>query len=1121
MTADVSVARARTGDGLVRSVGLWRAVVHRSRADWPVVTAAFVLLVCAVGLLTTGALYGETVALGGLRQAVLAAPAADRAVVVRTSAAPAEVAALDQTVFDQVGGALSTVGGEVDLVVATDSLAPAGMDTTTAREHLTRLASYAQLDRHADLVAGRWAEPGRDPLEATLSDGAATALGLGVGGQVKLARGLDPSQVVTVTVVGVWRPRPDDGYFLASPLELQGVDDAGGVTTRGPFVVTADDMVSRPLATRLDLEWRGLPSIDGLGVDRIGPLGDAVTSLQPALRAAVPGPRSVTIATKLPAILADAKRSILVSQSGITLLTIQFAVLAGYAVLLVGGLLVDRRRSETALLRSRGASSVHLVELGFGEAVILAIPAVIVAPLIAIAVVRLLGAVGPLAGSGVAASAGLDPGLIGVAVLGGLIGIAVLTLPSVVSEGSPRGIRAALGRQVGRTMGQRLGIDLALVVLAAVALWQLRLYGAPLTRNARGVLGIDPLLVAAPAIGLLAGAVLATRLIPRIAEIGERVLGRRRGIVSPLGARQVARRPLRYTRSALLIVLATALGTFAAASAATWARSQVDQAAYRAAGDLRAVLSGYPSIPEWGSGSALRSIHGVAAATPVSTQSLDVGRTVRDGRLLAVDPSVVRTMVRFPAEAASTPGLLDQLAAGRPTGDGIPIDGRPRRLALTLNADLTIDASSSGGLTIPPDWQAITTAIEIQDGDGRLHRLETGTLGVAAKNGRIEVPVSGTVAGLPVSATYPLRLLSIELAIAPPTNMVMTGSVELVGVSASASDSGADWQPVGGVPGATGWTWTRQETQRTTPYRPRAGSPGRIEIGLGDETSPALFGSFDQPGATYRLTAPMVGDGIVDAIAGDRLLALTGAAPGDTISLSAGAQALTVRIIGSTPSFPPLDPATPFVVVDGATLDLVAYDASGFSVPTTEWWLSADDASAPTIATALAGPPYGVSQVVRRTALAAALADDPIWLGVVGALGLGAVAAVAFAAIGFLVGSAVSTTERIPELALLRALGLSGRQMSSWLSLEQVFLLVVGLVGGALLGLLLAWLVLPYSTLDPTGAAVVPTPVIVVPWAAILPIYLVSGLVMLVAAAVLARQVPERRVSAILRAGER
>ena len=67
--------------------------------------------------------------------------------------------------------------------------------------------------------------------------------------------------------------------------------------------------------------------------------------------------------------------------------------------------------------------------------------------------------------------------------------------------------------------------------------------------------------------------------------------------------------------------------------------------------------------------------------------------------------------------------------------------------------------------------------------------------------------------------------------------------------------------------------------ERTTAYRPPTGSPGRIEIGLGDEASPALFGIFDQPGATYRLAAPLIGDGIVEAIAGDRLLALTGAPP--------------------------------------------------------------------------------------------------------------------------------------------------------------------------------------------------------------------------------------------------
>ena len=61
------------------------------------------------------------------------------------------------------------------------------------------------------------------------------------------------------------------------------------------------------------------------------------------------------------------------------------------------------------------------------------------------------------------------------------------------------------GRQARTTLAQRLGLDLALVAVAGVALWQLRLYGAPLTRNAQGPLGLDPLLVAAPAIGLVGG----------------------------------------------------------------------------------------------------------------------------------------------------------------------------------------------------------------------------------------------------------------------------------------------------------------------------------------------------------------------------------------------------------------------------------------------------------------------------------------------------------------------------------------------------------------------------------------------------------------------------------------
>ena len=1107
---------------MLGTVGLWRAVVHRSRADRLVVAAAFVLLLSAVSLLATGALYGDTVALGGLRQAVLAAPPADRSVVVRTSATPAEVAALDATVTQELTTALGSSGGEVALVGRSGSLAPVGLTTEEARGHLTLLASYGDLAEHATLVEGRWAEASDAPLEASLSEGAAAALGLRIGDRVRLSRGLGATQIVEVSVVGLWRPEADDPYWLGDTLELSGVRQDAQLTTRGPFVVAAADLIAADIDREVDLEWRALPAIDGLRVDRIDALRGAVENARTRIRAVVPPPRQITVATKLPTILADVSRSILVARSAVILLTAQFAVLAGYAVLLVGGLLIERRRAEAALLRSRGATSGHLVALAFGEAVLLAIPAMIVAPFLAVGLVRLVGASGPLAASGVVSTVGVGDGVMTVSALAGLASILVLTLPSLVSDGSPAGVRAALGRQVGRTMAQRLGIDLVLVVVAVIALWQLRLYGAPITRNARGVLGVDPLLVAAPAIGLLAGAVLATRLVPRLAEIGERTLGRRRGLVLPLGARQLARRPLRYTRSALLLILATALGTFAAASSATWARSQVDQAGYQAAGDARVVVSDYPELPAWAFGSAYRGRarrdRGDARLAPIARR-----RPSRTGRPAAGDrPGRGRRDRHLPAGRWSCAGSARRARrsppddrwrhAGRPTKAAGP-DHRRRperehRRDRRHSGPARLAGDLGGGR--PERWRRAAAADRRRCHGSQRGRHDRGRL-------------VGTVGELPVEPVYPLRLEAVELGVTSPPDLIMVGSLELRGVSISQTLSGGaadSLTPVAFDPAAPGWTWTRTDAERTTVYRPPAGTPGRLEIGLGDETSGSLFGSFGGPGATFRLVADPSGDGSIAAIAGDRLLALTGAHVGDTIAVSSAAERLSVRIVGRAATFPPLDPNVAFLVVDGASLDQAAFSATSFPAVVKEWWLSADDSRVSAVAATLAERPYSATTVIRRTALAEDLAGDPIWLGVVGVLALGSLAAIVFAVIGFVVSATVSTGERLGELALLRALGLSGRQLSAWLTLEQVFLLAVGLVGGSALGQLLAWLVLPYATLSPTGASVVPAPVVVVPWEIVLPVEvgLATGLIAFVLA--LARQVPESRLTRVLRAGE-
>jgi ABC-type antimicrobial peptide transport system permease subunit len=158
--------------------------------------------------------------------------------------------------------------------------------------------------------------------------------------------------------------------------------------------------------------------------------------------------------------------------------------------------------------------------------------------------------------------------------------------------------------------------------------------------------------------------------------------------------------------------------------------------------------------------------------------------------------------------------------------------------------------------------------------------------------------------------------------------------------------------------------------------------------------------------------------------------------------------------------------------------------------------------------------------VIGRDELAAILSQDPVPLGLIGVLGLGSLAAMLFAGIGFLVSSTVSTSERLGEFALLRALGLSAGQLAVWLSIESVFLLAVGLLAGSLLGLVLAFLVLPFATLTQTGAVAIPAPVVVVPWESIVPVYLAGVLMFVLSVWLVRRQLPDARISGVLRTGQ-
>jgi hypothetical protein len=692
----------------------------------------------------------------------------------------------------------------------------------------------------------------------------------------------------------------------------------------------------------------------------------------------------------------------------------------------------------------------------------------------------------------------------GVAAVTGLLALVALVLPTLAGGVSIAGVRVAAGRQVGRTLPQRLGLDLALVLLAAIALFQLRLYGAPITRNARGTLGVDPLLVAAPAIGLLAGAVIAVRIVPRLAELAEHILSRGRGLVPSLGSRQLARRPLRYTRAALLLVLAAALGTFAAAHAATWTRSQVDQATFVAGADVRLEPGPQSALPAWALGGALRALPGTTAATPLVRATASLGSEVRDATLLGVDGPALAGIVRLGDDGAAdaTRAALRSLADGRPATPGIAIPAGTRRLSVVVDSAFT---TADGFEPVPPGYEGLDVAFVVVDGDGRIARLEGTRAALEAEGSR-----SVAELGLPdteATLAEPVHVLALELELAlgglPDT--MASGEILVRSLGTSPEGAGDAWADVP-IAGVSPISWTADTGGGPTPYEPDP--PGRLVVEM---AAPNAVAAWEARFA--GTTAPEIA-----ALANPSFLERTGARTGDTLEASVFGLPVALRIVGEVDGFPAQPASEPLLVADGPSLDLARFAGRVTLAPTDEWWIATEPGASAGVAAAAEAAPITARVVAERAGLEADLVGDPLGLGVIGILGLGSIAALVFAAIGYLVTTTVSTQERLGEFALLKAVGLAPRQLFAWLTLEGVTLLAVGLLAGIGLGLVLAWLALPFATLTASGEPPVPAPVVVVPADALVPIVVLAAALVVATMLIVRRLLPAARTSAVLRA---
>jgi hypothetical protein len=1045
----------------------WRLVLKRSASDLLIVAAAFVTVLLAAMLLAAGPIYANAVALSGLERTLADAPARDSGLQV-SARIPLEDYRQTST---RVERDLRVVFGAATAAVHRSAFSDSYSIPDEGRrpaDALALFAFYEGLAEHATLVAGAW--PGAaGSLDAVVPSPAAGALGLQPGDSLTLTSTGDPAHEVAVMISGIYRPDdPQEAFWWGSPLETEGSQKIS-FTTFGPFVVS-EEVFPRVAGTDARARWRVAANPKEFTVAALPGLGKRLDALGERLDAF--SDRDMSVDTGLGEVLIRTDHLLTVTRSGVLIPLVQLAVLAGAALLFLAGLLAERRGLEAAIMRSRGAGSDRIAGLALMEGALLAVPAALAAPWLAALGLRALNHVGPLAQIGLRLDPQVSVGSYALAVLAAALCVAALALPALRS-GAVTSTVAERGRPKPQSFFQSARLDLVLAALALLAYWQLRRYRGPVLESVQGRLGIDPLLIAAPALGLLAGAVLALRVVPGAATLIERVAAAARGVVAALGTRELARRPHRFAGSALLLTLALAIGLFASAYSRTWLVSQRDQADYQAAADVRVEPSKRSgSIPAMQLAGAYGGVDSIRAALPAYRAPLDLSRSSATTSLLAVDAARAPHSVRFRGDLADRPlgAVLAPLSARRPRLAAVQLPGRPGRLVLDVTVTvgrLRTDRLFFGAAARP------SLALVLRDADGLLYRLPATGFGVSGVRRRLVYDLAGqSVAERP---RYPLGLVAIETELQPSfqVNRPVSVRIHSLGVSGPGGS-------VANVP-APGELWrVNASNVRNVDQPPSIENVG----GSGFLALDILTGTV----ATFQTPRPVTFTAIpgrnrpvseIPAVATERFFADTGTSRGARIPL--GPDAPVLALVGSARGFPTLPNGAGGAIVDFPTYAVAAWLADGTILVPNEWWVDVNGSAAP-VAARLAAPPFSSVRVVDRAARARALSTDPVALGISGALYMGFAAAAVFAVIGFAVSSAISATERRTEFAVLRSLGLSGRQLSGALALEGGLTAGLALAAGTALGLVLAWLVLPFVSLSDQGARPFPEVIVHFPW---------------------------------------
>ncbi|WP_225832272.1 ABC transporter permease [Streptomyces sp. NK08204] len=552
-------------------------------------------------------------------------------------------------VLDLAGGALSVDRGQSSYGVGTTiSLAvpDAWLPRPSGLPAKVQLVAQNGLAAHARVRAGRLPRaPGTVDassarVEAAVSADTAERLHIRVGSVIHVPAVARPP--IAVRVTGILTPRdPADAYWSAVPLLR--TPTLVSVPTLGPDPVRywLGALLLPPDAAPVLLGtggnpgryWFLAPDLDGLRAHDLDRLDSTLAALEsgPGLRRAR---NAVDPGVGVESDLDDALASFTRLRSGISPLVAVAAAgtatVLGVVLLMAAGLAADRRRTELALLRARGASLPGLAGRLLAETAVVAVPA---------------GALG-LAVALFAVPAGRTRYAVAAAVAVTVTACGALPLRAALAH---RPVRVTAPREdvaARRPSRRRTVAELTLLVLAAGAVAALRRQG---TSGGR-------LVAVAPVLCGIVAALVLLRLYPLLLRRVARPAGRLRGAVGQLSLARAARTSVSAVLPLLALLTALTTAAFGGSVLAGVAEARDRAALLTVGADARADSDG--PLPAAVVG-RVRAVPGVRAVAAVS---IAYDAKPADGQdsvpLVGVDPGPYARLASRTGLGAFGPGAL-------------------------------------------------------------------------------------------------------------------------------------------------------------------------------------------------------------------------------------------------------------------------------------------------------------------------------------------------------------------------------------------------------------------------------------------------------------------------------